>query len=91
MPVDTPVIHKGEGTVIGVNNEAKTITLRHAPIASLNWPAMTMDFVAADTGLLSSIETGASVTFEFHEGQPGEWVITSIAENQTSAAPHTDH
>ncbi len=91
MPMGTPVIHKGEGTVIGVNNETKSITLRHAPIASLNWPAMTMDFAAADAGLLSTIETGASVTFEFHEGQPGEWVITAIAGKQASAAPHTDH
>jgi Cu(I)/Ag(I) efflux system membrane fusion protein len=47
-------------------------------VASLKWPAMTMEFKIANASLLNDLKPGAKVAVEFVERQPGEWVITSI-------------
>ena len=70
--------HVAEGTVEGVDAKDGTISLKHGPIASLKWPAMTMEFKAANAALLKDLKPGAKVTAEFVERQPGEWVITSV-------------
>jgi RND family efflux transporter MFP subunit len=70
--------HKGEGTVDGVDAKDGTLSLNHGPIASLKWPAMTMEFKVANPSLLKGLKAGLAVSFEFVERQPGEWVITSI-------------
>jgi Cu(I)/Ag(I) efflux system membrane fusion protein len=71
--------HKGEGTVDGVDAKAGTLSLNHGAIASLGWPAMTMEFKAANPALLKDLKPGTPVAFEFVERGSGEWVITSIA------------
>lgn len=91
--------HRGEGTVESINAKAGTISLNHGAIASLGWPAMTMDFQVANSSLLKGLRPGAPVTFEFVERKQGEWVITSIqggaAQKQQGSAPshnsHTGH
>lgn len=70
--------HKGQGTVDSVDDKAGTVSLNHGPIASLKWPAMTMEFKVANPSLLKDLKPGAPVSFEFVERQPGEWVITSL-------------
>jgi Cu(I)/Ag(I) efflux system membrane fusion protein len=62
-----------------IDAKAGSLSIEHGPVASLKWPAMTMDFKVANSALLSGLKSGASVRFEFVERQPGEWVITSIA------------
>ena len=39
---------------------------------------MTMDFKAANSGLLADLKPGSGIAFEFVERAPGEWVITKI-------------
>jgi Cu(I)/Ag(I) efflux system membrane fusion protein len=70
--------HKGQGTVDAVDAKAGTVSLNHGAIASLKWPAMTMEFKVANPSLLSDLKPGAPVSFEFVERQPGELVVTSI-------------
>ena len=70
--------HQATGTVDGVDLKAGTVSLSHGPIASLKWPAMTMEFKTANAALLQALKPGAKVTVEFIERQPGEWVITSV-------------
>jgi Cu(I)/Ag(I) efflux system membrane fusion protein len=70
--------HQAEGTVDSVDPKEGTVSLSHGPVASLKWPAMTMDFRAANATLLQSFKPGTKVAFEFVERQPGEWVITSV-------------
>ena len=88
--------HQAEGTVEGFDSKAGLLTLNHGPVASLKWPAMTMEFLVANPALLSGLKPGATVSFEFVERKPGEWVITSIkpaATGKASAAanPHAGH
>jgi Cu(I)/Ag(I) efflux system membrane fusion protein len=56
----------------------ETVTVTHEPIASLKWPAMTMDFAFANSALAGSVKPGARIEFEFVERKPGEFVITSV-------------
>lgn len=70
--------HQATGTVDGVDLKDGTVSLNHGPVASLKWPAMTMEFKTANAALLQNLKPGAKVTVEFIERQPGEWVITSV-------------
>ena len=82
--------HRGQGTVASIDARAGTLSLNHGAIESLKWPAMTMEFKAANPSLLANLKPGAAVSFEFVQRQPGEWVITSITPTTggaTSPAP----
>lgn len=86
-PVAAPVGHRAEGKVDEVDLQNGVATLSHGPVASLRWPAMTMEFKAANAALLQSLKPGARITFVFVERKPGEWVITEVQP----ASPHAGH
>jgi Cu/Ag efflux protein CusF len=69
--------HHAEGKVEEIDSKTGTVSLAHGPIASLKWPAMTMEFKVANEALLKTLKPGAKVAVEFVERAPGEWVITS--------------
>ncbi len=100
QPAAKGTSHQAEGTVDGIDAAAGTISLSHGPVASLKWPAMTMEFKAANASLLQGLKPGAKVAVEFVERQPGEWVITAIKPLPASqgagtpaaaANPHAGH
>lgn len=70
--------HRAEGTLDGYDAKAGTAMVSHGPVASLKWPAMTMEFVPANPSLLADIKPGTAIAFEFVERKPGEWVITQV-------------
>jgi Cu(I)/Ag(I) efflux system membrane fusion protein len=70
--------HQAEGMVEELDAKAGTVSISHGPIASLKWPAMTMEFKAANAAILQKLKPGSKVRFEFVERAPGEWVITSV-------------
>jgi Cu/Ag efflux protein CusF len=76
-----------------VDAKAGTLSLSHEPIASLRWPAMTMEFKVANPSLLSGLKPGARLSFEFVERGQGEWVITSLTPQPAAkpAAGHSGH
>ncbi|MFC5302639.1 efflux RND transporter periplasmic adaptor subunit [Azospira restricta] len=71
--------HQAEGSVDSLDAVAGTLMLQHGAVPSLKWPAMTMEFKAANPALLQGLKPGTAVAFEFVERQPGEWVVTKIA------------
>ncbi len=71
--------HKGSGTVKGVDAKAGKINLAHGPIASLNWPAMTMDFQVKDPTVLKGVTPGERVEFDIVQAGQSQFVITRIA------------
>ena len=81
------VSHRATGRIESI--EKDSAMLEHAPVASLNWPAMTMEFKLANPALLAKIKPGTAVDFEFVERAPGEWVITTIQASATPALPKT--
>ena len=54
---------KGAGTVTAVDAAAGTVTIDHAPMPEVGWPAMTMTF-KADPALLAGVAEGDKVAFE---------------------------
>jgi Cu(I)/Ag(I) efflux system membrane fusion protein len=80
--------HQADGTVESLDVSAGSLMLAHGPVPSLKWPAMTMEFKAANGSLLAGLKPGARVAVEFVERQPGEWVITRVTPQ---ANPHAGH
>jgi Cu(I)/Ag(I) efflux system membrane fusion protein len=86
------VSHQASGTLDAIDQKSGTVTVTHAPVASLSWPAMTMDFILANPALAEKQKAGAAVSIEFVERGPGEWVITKMeAKGAAPAAAHKGH
>ncbi len=77
-PRSLSVSHQAVGTLDAIDGQGGTVTVTHEPVASLKWPAMTMEFVPANPSLVANVKPGTPIGFEFVERQPGEWVITKI-------------
>ena len=52
-------------------------TISHEAIKSLDWPAMTMDFVCKDKKLAGKLGKGKKIRFRFVESH-GDYVITDV-------------
>jgi Cu(I)/Ag(I) efflux system membrane fusion protein len=48
------VSHQASGTLEAIDAKNGTVTVTHGPVASLAWPAMTMDFILANPGWWTS-------------------------------------
>ncbi len=81
MPMDGKAVtesHQGKGTINSVDAKAGKINLTHGPIASLDWPGMTMDFDVQDKASLTKLKPGQKVTFQLIEARKGKYVISEI-------------
>ena len=52
-----------EGEIRKVDKDAKKITIKHAPIKSLDMPAMTMVFQVKDAAMLDQVKAGDKINF----------------------------
>ncbi|CAN7400229.1 copper-binding protein [Acidovorax sp. LjRoot118] len=70
-------VHKTKAIVKKVDAKAGRVTLAHEPVASLNWPSMTMGFKVKESALLNKLTEGKRVEVEFvQEGK--DYVIQSV-------------
>jgi Cu/Ag efflux protein CusF len=76
-PKPATVSHHAVGMLDSIESGG-TIMVTHEPVASLKWPAMTMEFVPANPSLVDKLKPGTPIQFEFVERKPGEWVITKL-------------
>ena len=88
-PASATVGHRAEGTVDEFDAGTGMLTVSHGPVETLKWPAMTMEFKSANTGLLKDLKPGARIDFEFVERGQGEWVITAIKPRPAGAGAST--
>lgn len=72
-------VHQGQGTVTKVDAKAGKVGIKHGPIATMNWPAMTMDFAVEDKAALKQIKPGDKVSFDVRSAGQGQYVVTRIA------------
>jgi Cu/Ag efflux protein CusF len=72
------VTHRGTGIVKKIDTTKGLVTLSHGPIASLNWPAMTMSFKLKDVALAQDIKVGDVVDFELVQSG-GDYVVTRLS------------
>ena len=66
-----------DGEVLEVDRKARTVLMKHGPIASLGMDAMTMEFVVRDDRLLSTLKPGDRLRFAtVYEG--GDYLLTHV-------------
>ncbi len=86
-----PATHRGEGTVKALDPANASVTLAHESIASLKWPAMTMDFKVKDAALLRALKPGERIVFDLAGEPGGEYTIVGVqaatARPSTAAKP----
>ena len=59
--------HKASGKVTKVDQAKGSVTIAHGPVASMNWPSMTMSFKVKDKAMLDKVKNGQQVEFSFVE------------------------
>ncbi|MEA3195168.1 MAG: Cu(I)/Ag(I) efflux system periplasmic protein CusF [Betaproteobacteria bacterium] len=69
--------HKAKGVVTRVDSAKDTVTIKHEPIASMNWPTMTMVFKVKDKAMLEKLKKDQKIDFEFVQ-QGKDYVVTSV-------------
>ncbi|AZT82234.1 efflux RND transporter periplasmic adaptor subunit [Marinobacter sp. NP-4(2019)] len=62
---------EGVGRITELDNEGASITLEHAPIPELSWPAMTMAFDLAESVNMDALSPDQTVNFGFRETPEG--------------------
>ncbi|MDR1647791.1 MAG: copper-binding protein [Zoogloeaceae bacterium] len=62
-------IASGQGVVKKIDSERQRLTLAHAPIPALGWPAMTMPFAVSNPALLQGLKVGDTVEFDLKDEQ----------------------
>ena len=82
-PTPAAVLHQAEGKVESVAPDG--ITISHGPVATLQWPAMTMGFGKASPSAFPEIKRGDPVRFEFKEGGPMGYELATIQRLQPGA------
>lgn len=78
--------HEVIGVLDAIDEKAGEVSVAHGPVASLRWPAMTMDFALANPALVAGLKPGTRVAMEIVERKPGEWVVTRMRALQGPAA-----
>ena len=76
-PVADQTAHSTRGKVTKVDGSSGMVTLAHEPVATLNWPSMTMGFMVIDKTLLEKLNVGNTVDFDFVQSGKG-YAITSV-------------
>jgi Cu(I)/Ag(I) efflux system membrane fusion protein len=66
---EAATVHTAVGKVEEVSADA--ITVSHGPVATLQWPPMTMDFMKPAPDAFRDIKAGQTVEFDFIEGADG--------------------
>lgn len=68
-------VHKATGVVTKVDKDK--VTVKHEPVPTMKWPAMTMAFVVKDKALMEKMKKDQKVDFEFvQEGR--DYVVTAV-------------
>jgi Cu(I)/Ag(I) efflux system membrane fusion protein len=71
--------HRAIGTIEKI--EPGSVTLRHGPVPSASWPAMTMRFRLANPATVRGFKPGDKVRFTFDQPPQGPTVRSITREN----------
>jgi Cu(I)/Ag(I) efflux system membrane fusion protein len=77
--------HEAQGRVESV--AADGLTVSHGPVASLRWPAMTMDFGKPFPAAFPDIRPGDAIRFSFREGGPMGYVLVAVQRTAAGGRP----
>lgn len=88
-----------EGRIVAIEPERRVLTLDHAPVPALGWPAMVMDFRLAPEVPLESLAVGDGIAFGFVQTPEGRYQIHAVQASgsqpqdqpQEQPQPHLGH
>jgi Cu(I)/Ag(I) efflux system protein CusF len=63
-PISAVKTGKGVGVITAIDPKAAKVTIKHGPIPTVGWPAMTMTFKATPATLLKAVHVGQKVGFD---------------------------
>ncbi|HEY9092264.1 efflux RND transporter periplasmic adaptor subunit [Parasphingorhabdus sp.] len=69
-----PQSYSANGTIEKIT--ARSVTLRHGPVAALDWPAMTMGFAIKAPAQLQGLARGDKVAFRFVQADSGPQIVS---------------
>lgn len=69
--------HTAHGVVKAIDLKGGKVTIAHAPVSTLNWPAMTMAFLVHDKTLFSKLAVGKEIQFEITPMGQG-YVVSAV-------------
>ena len=70
--------HMAEGKLNSVDQAAGRVNITHGPVASANWPGMTMSFKLADPAAANDLKPGQRVEFRFTIESGMDATVTQI-------------
>ncbi len=76
------VSHEGTATIKAIDLDKNIIKLAHGPIASIKWPAMTMNFKIKERALIQGIKVGDSVILHSFNRMETMWSRISSQVNR---------
>lgn len=71
-------IISGEGKVTAIMAEQRMLTIEHAPIAALGWPAMSMDFKLGERADIGALKVGSRIHFSLLQDKAGAYEIDQV-------------
>lgn len=74
-------LHEATGTVESVSPEK--LIVFHGPVASMNWPAMTMGFKPAHPALVAPLKVGDTVRFHFRQSG-ADFIVEDVTKLKDS-------
>jgi Cu(I)/Ag(I) efflux system membrane fusion protein len=86
-PAAGKVRHAATGTLDAVDATTGALLITHAPVQSLNWPTMTMEFAPANDAIAKAAKPGDAIRFEFVERKRGEWVVIRLERSAAGKPP----
>lgn len=69
--------HRATGVVTKVDSDKRRVTIKHGPVATLNWPGMSMAFGVKEKALLEKAKPGQKIEFAFVQ-EGSNYVITEV-------------
>ncbi len=78
-----PVVHDAQGKLESAT--ADSLTISHGPVATLNWPAMTMGFAKPAPSAFADVRPGDTVHFRFKEGGRSGYELIEVHKMASGA------
>lgn len=69
--------HKAAGVVTNVDPAKSRVTIKHGPVQTMKWPAMTMAFTVKDKAMLDRMPKDSRIEFEFVQ-QGRDYVVIAV-------------
>lgn len=77
VPAESALVW-AEGRIVALEAERRVVTLDHAPVPALGWPAMVMDFRLAPEVPLEDLGAGDTIAFGFVQTPEGRYQIHAV-------------